>query len=419
MKTKGLVFSNISMAVVLTAIVVSAYAFTFTKAFAATVPTVNVSINNESNANVTSVPVGTVVHLNTSVSSSTGPIATGTVDFSSYQNTTCSGTATVQTGVALVNGSANSATTTVGNNGLSYKASYVATGDVYASTTSSCVSINSTSNAVSLNSTLSSSSILVGGSVSQSATLSGVTANATGTVAYSVYSNSSCNADKQDAGVKTVSNGTVAGSNSMTFSTAGTKYFQAVYSGDQFNSGATGQCQSFSINNAPTPTPTGTGSISGTAFNDLNKNKTKDSGEAGIGGFTVKLYGGTFWWNWGKPRAVATTTTDANGNYSFTGLADGIYRVEETKLTGWAQISGDFRWVLVVNGKSLTGLDFANISKANASSTATSTPNKKDKDEKRERKEEKREEHREKKINKLMEKINKIENKGRGNGRDD
>jgi hypothetical protein len=320
MKTKGLVFSNISMAVVLTAIVVSAYAFTFTKAFAATVPTVNVSINNESNANVTSVPVGTVVRLNTSVSSSTGPTATGSIDFSSYQNTSCSGTASVQSGVALVNGSANSATTTVGSNGLSYKATYVATGDVYASTTSSCVSV-------------------------------------TGTVVTPTPT--------------------------------------------------------------PTPTPTGIGSISGTAFNDLNKNKTKDSGEAGIGGFTVKLYGGTFWWNWGKPRAVATTTTDANGNYSFTGLADGIYRVEETKLTGWAQISGDFRWVLVVNGKSLTGLDFANISKANGSGTATSTPNKKDKDEKRERKEEKREEHREKKINKLMEKIKKVENKGRGNGRDD
>lgn len=320
MKTKGLVFSNISMAVVLTAIVVSAYAFTFTKAFAATVPTVNVSINNESNANVTSVPVGTVVRLNTSVSSSTGPTATGSIDFSSYQNTSCSGTASVQSGVVLVNGSANSTTTTVGSNGLSYKATYVATGDVYASTTSSCVSV-------------------------------------TGTVVTPTPT--------------------------------------------------------------PTPTPTGIGSISGTAFNDLNKNKTKDSGETGIAGFTVKLYGGTFWWNWGKPRAVATTTTDANGNYSFTGLADGIYRVEETKLTGWAQISGDFRWVLVVNGKSLTGLDFANISKANASSTATTTPHRKDKDEKRERKEEKREEHREKKINKLMEKINKIENKGRGSGRDD
>ncbi len=321
MKTKRLVFSNISMSVLLTAVVVGVYAFSFSAAFAATVPTVNVSINNESNVNVTSVPVGTVVKLNTSVSSSTGPVATGTIDFSSFQNTSCSGTASVQSGVVLVSGSANSATTSVGTNGLSYKATYVATGDVYASTTSSCVSV-------------------VGTAV--------VTPTPT-----------------------------------------------------------------------PTPVPAGSASISGTAYNDANKNKVKDSGETGIGGFTVKLYGGTFWWNWGKVNEIKTTTTDANGNYSFTGLADGIYRVEEKKLTDWAQITGDFKWVLVINGKSLTGLDFANISKANASSTATTTPHRKDKDDKKERKEEKREEHREKKINKLFDKINKIENKGRGNGRDD
>src|SRR5574343_1314157 len=187
MKFKNFSFSELTLGVLFTEMVVAIYSFSFTTAFAATVPTVNVSINNESNANVTSVPVGTVVHLNTSVSSSTGPVATGTIDFSSYQNTTCSGVATVQTGVALVNGSANSSTTTVGSNGLSYKASYVATGDVYASTTSSCVGV------------------------------------------------------------------------------AGT-----------------------TVTPTPTPTPSGTGSISGTAFNDLNKNKTKDSGEAGISGFTVR-----------------------------------------------------------------------------------------------------------------------------------
>lgn len=308
MKTKRLVFSNITMAVVLTALVVSAYAFTFSTAFAATVPTVNVSINNESNVNVTSVPVGTVVHLNTSVSSSTGPVATGTVDFSSFQNTTCSGTVTNQNGVALVNGSANSVTTTVGSNGLSYRVFYNG-GDVYASTTSSCVYV-------------------------------------TGTV----------------------------------------------------------------VSPTPTTTPTGSGSISGNSYNDLNKNKTKDSGEAGIAGFTVKLYGGTFWWNWQKMSEIKTTTTDSNGNYSFTGLADGLYRVEETKLVGWNQISGDFRWVLVINGKNLTGLDFANYTKA-SSTTATTTPHRKDKEDKKERKEEKREEHKDKKINKFLEKIEKLRNK--------
>ncbi len=417
MKTNRLVFSKISAGALVSAMALSA--LIYGTAFAATTPSVNVSINNESNANVTSVPVGTVVHLNTSVSSSTGPVATGTIDFSSYANTTCSGTATVQTGVALVNGGANSATTTVGSNGLSYKASYVATGDVYSSTTSSCVSVQAVSTGVTLNTTLSTTTVVQGTSVSQSSALNGATANATGTVSYGFYTNNSCSANRVLAGVKNVSSAVVPQSDLVQFNTVGTFYWRADYSGDQFNNAVNGPCQTLSVLSSSTPvtpTPVGPGSLSGTAYNDLNKNRTRDNGEAGISGFTIKLYGGTFWWNWGKPKAVATTTTDANGNYSFTGLQDGLYRIEEIKLNGWNQISSDYRWVLLINGKSLTGLDFANTAKVNASSTATTTPPRKDDDHKN-KGQEKKEEQREKKINKLFEKINKIENKGKGNGK--
>lgn len=321
MKFKNFTLSNLTLGVLFTALVVVAYSFTFSTAFAATVPTVNVSINNENNSNVTSVNVGTVVRLNTTVASSSGPVAQGTVDFSSFANTTCAGTATSQNGVALVNGSANSSTTTVPANGLSYKVFYNSQTEVYASTTSSCVSVTAVTPATT----------------------------------------------------------------------------------------------------TPPVTVSGNGSISGTSYNDLNKNKVKDGGESGISGFTVNLYGGTFWWNWGKMSVVKTTTTDSNGNYSFTGLADGLYRVEEKKLNGWAQISGDFKWVLILNGKNLTGLDFANIAKANASTTATTTPVRKDNDhknrgqekkiEKMQEKEMKKEAQRERKITKLLGKIEKIKDR--------
>lgn len=427
MKTKKLLESNVFLGVIFTAFVVAIYSFTAGTALAATIPTVDLVIKNGSNTTINTASIGTAVKAQATVASTTGPVALGVVDFNLYPNTTCSGTPTTQTGVLLASGVASSASTTVGNNGLSYKVFYGGQADVYASTTSSCVGLTATSGNVAVNTTLSNTQITVGGSVSQNASLTGLTANATGTVAYSVYTNNSCTADKIDAGVKTVANGTVSSSNSIQFNTVGTRYFQALYSGDQFNAGASGQCQTFSVIGSPStpnPVPVGNGTLSGTAFNDLNKNRVKDGGEAGIAGFTIKLYGGTFWWNWGKLKAVATTTTDANGNYSFTGLSDGIYRIEEKNLNGWNQISGDYRWVLMINGKSLTGLDFANYSRVKASSTATSTPprnNSKDDrdDDRKERKEEKREEQRNKKINKWLEKIEKLESKGRGNSSDD
>jgi hypothetical protein len=92
--------------------------------------------------------------------------------------------------------------------------------------------------------TLSSSSITVGGTVHDSATLTGATANAGGTVTYTVYTNDTCTADPQDAGTKTLTNGTVPDSNPITFNSAGDFYWQAVYSGDANNEGATSPCTS-------------------------------------------------------------------------------------------------------------------------------------------------------------------------------
>ena len=60
-----------------------------------------------------------------------------------------------------------------------------------------------------------------------------------------------------------------------------------------------------------------TGSISGTKFTDANGNGVRDPGEAGQPGVTIQL----------KPAAGPTlsTTTDAAGAFSFTGLAAGTY----------------------------------------------------------------------------------------------
>jgi uncharacterized repeat protein (TIGR01451 family) len=77
-----------------------------------------------------------------------------------------------------------------------------------------------------------------------------------------------------------------------------------------------------------------TGTISGIVYNDLNANGLLDSGEPGISGVIVKLTGTDIL---GNPVSL-TTTTAADGSYSFTNLltANGSgYTVTETPPTGW------------------------------------------------------------------------------------
>src|SRR5207248_557922 len=68
--------------------------------------------------------------------------------------------------------------------------------------------------------------------------------------------------------------------------------------------------------------------ISGRVFTDTNGNGTQDTGETGIAGATVQLdlnLDGT---------ADLTTTTNAAGDFSFTGLSPGTYRVRVTLQSG-------------------------------------------------------------------------------------
>src|SRR5207237_5736640 len=77
-------------------------------------------------------------------------------------------------------------------------------------------------------------------------------------------------------------------------------------------------------------------SISGQAFNDVNGNGSKDIGEPGLQGWTVFLdtnNNGTL--DFGEP----STLTDSKGNYIFTGLGLGTYRVREVAPAGWLRTS--------------------------------------------------------------------------------
>lgn len=107
------------------------------------------------------------------------------------------------------------------------------------------------------------------------------------------------------------------------------------------SSGTTGTCQgsvNVSSSSTPTPTPTltstptptptptplpGTYSIGGVVFNDTNSNGTLNSGETGRPGVTVRLR------DVNDTRDLAgPITSDSNGNYSYSGLPTGLYRIK-------------------------------------------------------------------------------------------
>lgn len=439
-------------------------------------PNVQVTIRNTSEAVVTTALVGANVHAVAQIASSTTSVVPqGTVDFNVYGNTACSGTATTQSDVALVNGFATSSVVVVSASGLSYKVHY--DGDINnIAADSSCMPLTAQSNTASIGTVLSSGVITAGQSVYDTATLSGVTANATGTVGYTVFSNSSCTTPFGGAGNVSVTNGVVPNSPPLQFITPGTYYWQAVYSGDINNTAATSTCTNGiltvqavagktsptistilstssiltgtlvrdsatlvgetgnasgtvsykiftdtactnlytnagaksvtngvvpdsdnvqfnsagtyywqasysgdSANNAATSTcttgiltvssqgttqpPAGVGTISGTVFNDTNKNEVRDGGEGGLAGFTINLYNSANF-NGGKYDPVfKTATTDANGNYSFTGLTNGTYSVEQLLKNGWKQTSDDFKSVTISGSAGVSGLNFGDVAK--------------------------------------------------------
>jgi hypothetical protein len=74
-------------------------------------------------------------------------------------------------------------------------------------------------------------------------------------------------------------------------------------------------------------------STGGSVYEDVNANGVKDPGEPGIPGVKITLAGiaagGGF-------APAMTTTTDADGNYTFTGVRPGIYAIGETQPAGYS-----------------------------------------------------------------------------------
>lgn len=333
----------------------------------------NVTISTSLSTTTPVIP-GTFVQGSSVLANATANAA-GTVSYNVYTNNSCSSGAQSAGSFTVVNGVVPNSNSLQFNSVGAYYWQAVYSGDANnVAATSTCgTSIlnvaNPASNIVSITTSLSTTTALVGTAVFDGAILNGKTANAGGTVTYSVYTNNACSLGKINAGQKTVTNGNIPNSDSVGLNSVGTYYWQVVYSGDVSNVAATSTCgaEVVTISAAlPPPTQNGNGSILGQVFNDLNKNGIKDAGEAGLPGWSINLYASANFVNGAYDPVFKTTVSDSSGNYSFSSLADGTYSVEELRQSGWKQTTDDFSSVVVSGGASVTSWDFGDVKKGNA-----------------------------------------------------
>jgi hypothetical protein len=192
------------------------------------------------------ITVGDSIHDSATLTGATAD-AGGTVTYTVYTNDTCTAGARDAGTKNVTNGSVPDSDPLQFNTAGEFYWQAVYSGDANnQGATSVCTSEHLVVGKASpsITTTLSDESIQVGESIHDSATLSGATPDAGGSVTYTVYTNDTCTQDPRDAGTKTVTNGVVPDSNTLQFDTPGDFYWQAVYSGDSNNQGATSVCTS-------------------------------------------------------------------------------------------------------------------------------------------------------------------------------
>jgi hypothetical protein len=167
--------------------------------------------------------------------------------------------------------------------------------------------------------TLSKSPVAIGESMHDSAMLTGAASNAGGSVTYHAYAGANtCSGTDLLNSTQPVTNGVVPDSDPISFSNAGTYSFQAVYTGDANDNGATSTCSTEQLvvnKNQPTQS-TAQSLIPNDSF-------TLSGGAAPVtGSITFNLYSPSDPTCSGlTPAFTQTVTVSGNGAYSTTNTA--------------------------------------------------------------------------------------------------
>ena len=240
--------------------------------------------------------------------------ASGTVTYTFFSGSACAGTGTaVGTPVTVTNGIVpGSASQTFPNAGsFSWNAAYSGDGNNNVAS-SACEPLTVNPSGAALSTSLSANPITVGGSVTDSTTLTGVTANAGGTVSYSFFTGSTCSGTGTVVGSPvTVLNGIVPNSASQTFNAAGSFSWKAVYSGDTNNAGATSGCEPLTVNKASPTVTTSLASSQITVGGSVTDSATLSGGFQAGGTVTYNFFSGSTCS--GTPTPVGTPVTVTAG----------------------------------------------------------------------------------------------------------
>src|SRR5205807_241703 len=216
--------------------------------------------NTAAGGSTLTVAVGTAVHDAAVISGATAS-AGGTISYAYFTDDKCTANAVDQTPATntVTNHLApDSAAHTFTTAGTWYWQAVYSGDTLNATATSPCNETLVVQNHPTLSTTLSDDAtptpntaaggstltVAVGTAVHDAAVISGATASAGGTISYAYFTDSSCtaNAVDQTPATNTVTNHLAPDSAAHTFTTAGTWYWQAVYSGDALNATATSPC---------------------------------------------------------------------------------------------------------------------------------------------------------------------------------
>jgi hypothetical protein len=237
-------------------------------------PSVTTNIRNAAGTDVTSTtqPVGTVLHDTATISGATAA-AGGSISYKLFSDNACTTANLVAdltpnssaTADDVVNGVAPDSKTFTFTNAGSYWFYAVYSGDSNNTgpVNSGCasepitISPNATTTTTAIrnaaNADVTNTTQPIGTVLHDTATISGATATAGGTITYTLYTGLNCTGTATDLTpvTNTVVSGAAPDSQTFTFNNAGTFYFKATYSGDSNNVGSNSGCNAEPITISP------------------------------------------------------------------------------------------------------------------------------------------------------------------------